>query len=124
MAGGLEQPLFEQRLSLTRSAVIHPFDLEIDRSSAGVLTAKRTVYGKSASVTAPQNTQFILRAELTRFDLENYTNTMGRPVGQVFLQAGKSDNDAAKEIETRFPLDSGTSTQSAATLLAMSATIF
>ena len=122
-AGGLEQPLFEQRLSLTRSAVIHPFDLEIDRSSLGVLTAKRSVYGKSASATAPQNTQFILRAELTRFDLENYTNTMGRPVGQVYLQAGKAEGEAAKEIETRFPLDSGSSTQNAATLLAMSATI-
>jgi hypothetical protein len=104
--------------------VIHPFDLEIDRSSAGVLTAKRTVYGKSASATAPQNTQFILRAELTRFDLENYTNTMGRPVGQVYLQAGKAEGEAAKVIAELFPLDSGSSTQNAATLLAMSATIF
>lgn len=122
-AGGLEEPLFSQRLSLTRSAVIHPFDLEIDRSSLGVLTAKRTAYGKSASAPAPQNTQFILRAELTRFDLENYTNTMGRPVGQVYLQTGKADGDVAKEIETRFPLDSGGGSQSAATLLSMSATI-
>lgn len=122
-AAGLEEPLFSQRLSLTRSAVVHPFDLEISRSSLGVLSAKRTAYGKSASAPAPQNTQFILRAELTRFDLENYTNTMGRPVGQVYLQAGKAEGDAAKEIETRFPLDSGSSTESAAKLLAMSATI-
>jgi hypothetical protein len=122
-SGGVEQPLFEQRISLTRSAVVHPFDIEIARSTEGALTAKRTVYGKSASAAAPQNTQFILRAELTRFDLENYTNTMGRPVGQVYLQAGKADNESAKEIETRFPLDSGSSTQSAATLLAMSAVI-
>ena len=34
--GGLDQPLFEQRLSLTRSAVVHPFELEIARSSAGI----------------------------------------------------------------------------------------
>jgi len=122
-SGGLEQPLFEQRLSLTRSAVVHPFELEIDRSSAGVLSAKRTIYGKTASATAPQNTQFILRAELGRFDLENYTNTMGRPAGRVYLQAGKAEGEAATEIETRFPLDAGISSENADKLLTMSATI-
>jgi hypothetical protein len=121
--GGLEQPLFEQRISLARSAVIHPFSLEIARSSAGVLSAKRTAYGKSASTPVPLNTQFILRAELSRFDLENYSNAMGRPVGQVYLQAGKAQGDIAKQIEEKFPLDSGSEVQSTEELLSMSATI-
>jgi hypothetical protein len=121
---GTEEPLFEQRLSLTRSAVIHPFDLEIARSTAGVLTAKRTAYGKTASAPAPQNTQFILRAELARFDLENYSNAMGRPVGQVYLQAGKAEGDTSAVIEKLFPLDTGSdSSQSATELLTMSASI-
>jgi hypothetical protein len=123
-SGGVEQPLFEQRISLTRSGVIHPFDLEIDRSTAGVLSAKRTVYGKTVSAPAPQNTQFILRAELSRFDLENYTNAMGRPVGQVYLQTGKADNAAASDIKARFPLDTGGEESSdAAKLLFLAATI-
>jgi hypothetical protein len=121
--GGVEEPLFEQRLSLTRSAVIHPFDLEIARSTAGVLTAKRTSYGKTAGAPAPQNIQFILRAELARFDLENYSNAMGRPVGQVYLQAGKADGDASAQIQKLFPLDTGTGESDATELLTMSATI-
>jgi len=123
-SGGVEQPLFEQRISLTRSGVVHPFDLEIARSTAGVLSAKRSAYGKTVSATAPQNTQFILRAELARFDLENYTNSMGRPVGQVYLQAGKAEGAAAETIEKLFPLDTGSEeAESAAKLLAMSAII-
>jgi hypothetical protein len=122
--GGLEEPLFEQRISLTRSGVIHPFDLEIARSTAGVLSAKRTAYGKTVSAAPPQNTQFILRAELARFDLENYTNSMGRPVGQVYLQAGKAEGPTAAQITKLFPIDSGGEEgQSAAELLTMSASI-
>jgi hypothetical protein len=118
--GGLEEPLFEQRISLTRSGVIHPFELEIARSAAGVLSAKRSAYGKTVGAPAPQNTQFILRAELTRFDLENYTNSMGRPVGQVYLQAGKATGPAAEAIDKNFPISaSGASGD----LLTMSATI-
>jgi hypothetical protein len=120
--GGLEEPLFEQRISLTRSGVIHPFDLEIARSTAGVLSAKRTAYGKTVSAAPPQNTQFILRAELARFDLENYSNVMGRPVGQVYLQAGKADGPTAKQIADAFPLESD-NTNSAADLLTMTALI-
>jgi hypothetical protein len=117
-AAGLEEVLFEQRISLTRSGVIHPFTLEIQRSAAGALSATRTVYGKSAAAPAPQNTQFVLRAELARFDLENYTNTMGRPVGQVYLQAGEADNEAAASIEKQFPSSGSSGAQ-----LAMTATI-
>ena len=122
-SGGVEQPFFDQRISLTRAAVVHPFELTVARATNGALSATRTIYGKTASATAPQNTQFILRAELSRFDLENYTNTMGRPNGQVFLQAGKAENEAAEEIAKRFPLDAGEETGDAAKLLLMTATI-
>jgi hypothetical protein len=48
---------------------------------------------------------------------------MGRPDGQVFLQAGKAENEAAEEIAKRFPLDAGEETGDAAKLLLMTATI-
>lgn len=91
-ADGAEQVLFEQRISLTRALIVHPFSVVISRDAAGDLSATRTAYGKTVSSTAPQNTQFVLRAELCRFDLENYTNALGLPLGQVIAICGKAEN--------------------------------
>jgi hypothetical protein len=99
---GEEQLLLEQRISLARAAVVHPFSIQIARAQDGTLSAGKTIYGKSSSAPPPQHTQFIVRAELAAFDLENYSNTMGLPLGQVFVICGKSDGDAAKAILKRF----------------------
>ena len=101
-SGGSEQFIFEQRINLTRSGVLHPFALTIDRAANGNLSATRSVYGKTTSVQAPQNTEFVLRAELANFDLENYTNTMGRPSGQVYFQVGNVEDKTAEEIKAQF----------------------
>jgi hypothetical protein len=99
-SGGAEELLFEQRLNLTRSAVVHPFALQIARAEGGALSATRTAYGKTLSAPAPQNTQFVLRAELVRFDLENYAAPMGLPLGQVLVACGKAE--ASKDLLSTF----------------------
>ncbi len=102
-----EQLLFEQKLTLTRAAVIHEFAAEIVRAANGDLSASKTIYGKTTTAAAPQQTNFILRAELSRFDLTNYTEPTGLPVGQVYLACGKPEGDAADPINKRFKLDAG-----------------
>jgi hypothetical protein len=97
---GAEELLFEQRLSLTRTLVVHPFSVQVSRDAEGALAATRTAYGKTLVVPAPQQTQFILRAELCRFDLENYTEPMGLPTGQVIAICG--GGDAADKLMKQF----------------------
>lgn len=100
-SGGSEELMFSQRISLARAAIPHAFALTVARDAGGSLSATRSAYGKSLSATAPQNTQFLLRAELTAFDLENYAEPMGRPSGQVLLACGSTTSDAAKAILDR-----------------------
>lgn len=101
---GTETPLFEQKLTLTRSGMIHEFACEIVRAANGNLSASKTIYGKTTSATAPAGSNFILRAELSRFDLTNYSEPTGRPVGQVYLLNGNADDEAAGAVKKRFPI--------------------
>jgi hypothetical protein len=98
---GEEELVFEQPITLTRSGIVHGFAVEISRAQDGTLSAGKTVYGKTTSAPAPQNTHFLLRAELSQFDLTNYTNVMGVPVGQVHLLCGRGKDALPKD----FPLD-------------------
>ena len=99
---GDEELLFEQRITLTRAGISHAFAVEVARDSEGALTASKTLYGKTTSATPPQSTDFILRAELSRFDLTNYSEPMGLPVGQVYLVCGEAEGDAADLITKRY----------------------
>lgn len=118
-AEGTETPLFEQTITLTRAGMIHEFALEISRDAEGALTASKTIYGKTTSATAPSGTNFILRAELSRFDLTNYSEATGLPVGQVYLLNGNATDESAGLIKTRFPIQ----TSDSAPALGLSATI-
>jgi hypothetical protein len=101
---GAEQLLFEQKISLTRAGMVHSFGVIVDRAANGDLAAYRSIYGNATSAPAPSSTSFILRAELSRFDLENWSDPMGQPLGQVYLQMGAAPAtaDAAKAINDRF----------------------
>lgn len=103
---GVEELLFEQRLTVSRSGHVHTFSLEVARDAVtGDLSASRTIYGRSLGAPAPQHGHFILRGELTRFDLENYNDPTAVPVGQVYLLCGEAEDatgDAAEQILKRF----------------------
>ena len=118
-ASGSEVPLFEQTITLTRAGMIHEFAAEIVRASGGSLTASKTIYGKTTSTDAPSATNFILRAELSRFDITNYSEATGLPVGQVFLLNGDATDEAAGRIKERFSIQ----TSDAAPSLGLSAII-
>jgi hypothetical protein len=113
--GGSEQFLFEQRISLSRAAILHPFTVQITRAAGGALSATKSAYGQTVSAPAPLNTQFVLRCELARFDLENYAQAMGIPKGQVIVVCG--NGTGAKDILGKFDFGAETPTPSLAAII-------
>ncbi len=101
-ASGAEELLLEQPITLTSAGMVHQFAVEVARAQGGALSATKTLYGKTLTAPAPQNENFMLRAELCRFDLTNYAQPMGLPTGQVYLLATE-DGDVAKVIREKFP---------------------
>lgn len=115
-----EEVLCEQRLLVNRSGVSHPLAIQIARNAAGELSARRSLYGRVLSAPAPQNTTFVLRAELSRWDIEDYYPSEDvptrQPTGQIVLKTGEVTGSAG-EADKYFP------TQGSDSKLTLTATI-
>lgn len=101
-SGGAEDVMLEQKITLTSAGMVHQFAIEVSRAAGGALSASKTLYGKTTTAPAPQSEHFMLRAELCRFDLTNYAQPMGLPLGQVYLLCAEK-GEAADAIRKKFP---------------------
>ena len=66
-----EAPIFDQRIILTSTPMVHQFGCEIIRDAAGNLSCNRILYGGKEGADAPTVASFALRARLARFDTRN-----------------------------------------------------
>ena len=103
-------PQILQKITLTRSAMLHEFGVVVARAANGDLSASKSVYGKATATEEPSATTFIMRAELFRWDLENFIEETGQPTGQVYLLSGDAREGDLEAINSRFPLNSEDST--------------
>ena len=76
---------FDLPLLVGTAATAHAFGFSVERTTAGVMTAKKSLYGTETVIPAPATADFLVRASLCCFDLEDVTgNTTGAaPVGQM-----------------------------------------
>lgn len=77
-------PILAHRMILTQDVALHSFGVQIIRDAAGVLSANAIYYGASeAGASVPASADFILRARLRRFDIEDGVSDPG---GIILLQ--------------------------------------